>query len=103
MRLDDCFPRWIHPDIFAFLCPHCGTTFLTCKRVPMRTSDQMKFITEHFGELAQEFDVVPCKREMAWTFENPESFDTISVTPSLDASAAGHWHGRIINGEVSNA
>ena len=24
----------------------------------------------------------------------------LTVTPSIDASASGHWHGRITNGEI---
>lgn len=99
MRLDDCFPRWIDPDIFAFLCPHCGEVFLTCKRVPMQVFDQMEAAIAHFGAQG-EFHVVPCKFETAWVFTEAESFGTISVTPSLDASASGHWHGYITAGEI---
>jgi hypothetical protein len=99
MRLDDCFPRWIHPDVFAFLCPHCGEAFLTCKRVPMSVWDQMAAAREHFGEQG-DFDIVPCRKDMAWVFQNAESFETLTVTPSLDASASGHWHGFIQNGGV---
>lgn len=29
-----------------------------------------------------------------------ETFETMSLTPSVDASASGHWHGFITNGEV---
>jgi len=36
---------------------------------------------------------------MAWNFVSRSDFGAISVTPSLDASASGHWHGMITNGE----
>jgi hypothetical protein len=44
--------------------------------------------------------VVLCKESCAWKFENAHNFDEISITPSLDASAAGHWHGFITAGEI---
>ena len=28
------------------------------------------------------------------------TFETMTVTPSLDGSAAGNWHGFITNGEI---
>lgn len=30
-----------------------------------------------------------------------ESFDDLTLTPSVDASKHGHWHGHITNGEVT--
>lgn len=29
------------------------------------------------------------------------SFETLTLEPSCDFSASGHWHGRITNGEVT--
>lgn len=29
-----------------------------------------------------------------------ESFDALTLTPSIDASQHGHWHGHITNGEI---
>jgi hypothetical protein len=29
-----------------------------------------------------------------------ETFDTLTLSPSVDASKHGHWHGVIVNGEV---
>jgi hypothetical protein len=31
-----------------------------------------------------------------------EAFETLSLSPSIDASNAGHWHGFIKNGEVTS-
>jgi hypothetical protein len=42
---------------------------------------------------------VPCRDDMAWVISS-QDFATMSVTPSLDASASGHWHGFITNGEI---
>lgn len=30
-----------------------------------------------------------------------ETFETLTLTPSIDASASGHWHGFITNGELT--
>jgi hypothetical protein len=43
--------------------------------------------------------IVPCKPNMVWNFVSKQDFGSISVTPSLDASSSGHWHGMITNGE----
>lgn len=38
--------------------------------------------------------------ETVWTIVGGDSFDNLSLSPSVDASKAGHWHGRITNGEI---
>jgi Family of unknown function (DUF6527) len=43
--------------------------------------------------------VILCKPETAWTISG-QDFETMTVTPSLDASAAGHWHGFITAGNI---
>lgn len=35
-----------------------------------------------------------------WT-RTGEDFATLTLSPSVDASKVGHWHGRIVNGEVT--
>lgn len=44
--------------------------------------------------------IVGCKESYAWKFENAHDFEQITVTPSLDASAAGHWHGFLTAGAI---
>jgi len=36
---------------------------------------------------------------MAWSIAGILPAE-LTVTPSIDASASGHWHGRITNGEI---
>lgn len=99
MRLMDLMPRWIHPSIFVFLCPHCREVFLSCKNVVMSTGEQCEITDKDaIGQL--DVTVVLCKASCAWQVEGGPDFDSISVTPSLDASAAGHWHGHITAGEI---
>lgn len=105
MRLTDLEPRWFaHGDephaVFVFNCPHCCATGrrvrLSCTVVAMKGSDQRGIFDAAYGEDAV---VVGCKF-LAWTMVNGPSFETMTITPSLDASAAGHWHGFITNGAI---
>lgn len=98
MRLSDLEPRWIYKNkIFAFWCPHCRKVWLTCKRVVMEQKQQREIIELAFGDEAP--NVVGCKESYAWKFSTFD-FSTISVTASLDASQAGHWHGCIMKGQI---
>lgn len=109
MRLVDLMPRWVHPNIFAFLCPHCQSVFLTCKNVPMPTWEQREAVQRELmgwdGDQAHApeypIDVVLCKVPMAWNFPIGAPFESMTVTPSLDASASGHWHGFITGGMIT--
>jgi hypothetical protein len=99
MRLTDLEPRWLTHNLFIFRCPHCRKKWLTCKNAFVSFRDQHNLFKKDFGDswLAQ---VVGCNDTMIWTFSS-QDFATITVTPSLDASGSGHWHGNIINGEIS--
>lgn len=85
--------------MFAFLCPHCREVFLTCKNVAMSTHAQCE-ITENDPLGQQGVTVVLCKESCAWAIVGTD-FRSMSVTPSLDASASGHWHGFISAGECT--
>jgi len=85
--------------MFAFLCPHCRTTMLTCKSRAMTSREQRELLDAAFGE-DKSHEVVGCKNECGWTWTSTD-FCTMSVTPSLDASASGHWHGHITNGAIA--
>ena len=48
-------------------------------------------------------DVQGCKQEARWTIAGGianASFETMTVTPSLDGSPGGNWHGFITNGDI---
>lgn len=98
MRLVDLMPRWLSPNVFAFLCPHCRRVFLTCKNVVMATRDQCELTEATIG--AWDVTVVLCKADQAWAFATAAPFESMTVTPSLDASASGHWHGWLTAGEI---
>lgn len=96
MRLVDLNPLWLHRHVFVFWCPHCRTTLLSCKNAIMSRWEQYDLFTARFGYMS----IVACKPEYSWGFADGAKFETMSVTPSLDASAAGHWHGHITKGEI---
>lgn len=121
MRLVDLKPKWMRLNGEAvsiiFLCPRCvaraakgaagctkrGVEWLTCTFKVMDGRTQRDLIAEtieanrdHFGPDLEQWDVVACK-SIAWK-RTSKLLETMSVTPSLDASPAGHWHGHITNG-----
>lgn len=102
MKLLDLSPKWIHPNVFVFLCPHCRKNWLTVKTIPMRHKDQFDLYEEEFGEDWNE-QVVPSRPDFAWTIkDNSQDFATMTVQPSIDASGAGCWHGFITDGNIVN-
>jgi hypothetical protein len=105
VKLVELEPRWIHPNMFVFLCPHCREIFLTCKNIEMMMHEQVAIFEREFGEDWAN-RVVPAREGVAWSIagydpNNPgAAFQTGTVTPSIDASASGHWHGHITNGLI---
>jgi len=104
MRLVDLDPRWIAVAGddrvgITFRCPHCPsgergeTTFLGIFFVePIDPNqhvdiDWPNYMLQH-----------PASR---FWHRIGETFEQLTVTPSVDASQHGHWHGFITNGEVS--
>ncbi len=98
MKLIELEPRWYvleqgGPRVgLTFLCPHCRATYLGVAfhhqgREPMEDG----YIRAHFPGDSTKF---------IWTLSASDEFETLTLTPSIDASASGHWHGFITNGEV---
>lgn len=106
MRLIDLEPRWIHPNVFVFLCPHCRKDFLACKNIEMTQKEQRILFETEFGEDWNQI-VVPMNPSTVWSISGSVPIDTkaafitdLTVSPSIDASASGHWHGHIRNGLI---
>lgn len=104
MRLTELDPRWFtfaHPadgvDIrigLTFLCPHCKE---------QRLGVQFDPPIDPAGLIAK-LGIVWPKAQHVWQ-RNGDAFETLTLTPSIDASGlpmqfSGHWHGHIINGEI---
>jgi hypothetical protein len=90
MRLIDLDPRWYTRQFnnqgyepteiigFTFDCPHCKDERLSVL-VKSDGIDKARFIWNVSGD----------------------SFSNLTITPSIDASNTGHWHGCITNGVLS--
>ena len=105
--LTDLEPRWIHPNLFVFLCPHCRNVYLTCRNIQMSHGEQFAIYEREFGEDWNTL-VVPTNPAAVWTIAGTVPSDPkaafvtdLTVTPSIDASNSGHWHGTITNGQIS--
>jgi hypothetical protein len=101
MKLIDLSPKWQsfedhHRVALSFICPCCiGTERETHLMVAFHHHgheiEDDAFIRAH-GPGGQTNHI--------WTIEGDEDFNTLTLTPSIDASKSGHWHGFITNGEV---
>lgn len=95
MKLTDLDPRWYvledgGPRVgLTFQCPHCKT-------------ERLGVSFHHRGKEAMEDGYIHAhapSTDHIWTIDG-DSFETVTLSPSVDASASGHWHGFIANGEV---
>lgn len=98
MKLTELNPRWWAfeeggPKVgLSFDCPHCKTT-------------RLAVAFHHRGHEAIEDAAIHDHHYTGnggfiWMLEGPEDFENLTITPSIDASRAGHWHGFITNGEA---
>lgn len=98
MKLADLEPRYFvsqaggHPIGISFNCPHCPE------------SGQRLAIAIHMDGTS--FDPDPANpqqlpsNETIWVVAGGDCFANLSLTPSVDASASGHWHGYITEGAI---
>jgi hypothetical protein len=113
MRLTDLDPRWYAgpkgsvPEIhgLSFECPHCvqrpgskevirlGVAFHHEAAAKMRIElPDHHILEEQIWQISGE---VP-----GFDGDKHTGFDHVTLSPSVDASKSGHWHGFIINGEI---
>ena len=105
MRLTDLDPQWILKDGarvgFTFLSPVQGDGMgrtrwrQSCFPNPTPSEEQ--------DDLLGDAPVQRCNPSCGWTIAGgieAASFETMSVTPSIDGSPGGLWHGFITNGEI---
>ena len=101
MNLSELSPQWITRDGqkvgFVFLCPCCKDTKIFCTVVGLTISEQCKLLAEQIPH--NRGDIIPSKQNNPWQW-NGADFDKITIMPSIDASAAKHWHGFITDGIV---
>jgi hypothetical protein len=112
MRLTDLKPRWIGVPNWSlpgrpyyigvtFLCPHCDPNLP--EHGPNRRQRLSAMFWPHIDPTGvnAEFPMNFQRNETQWDrWPTTDTFETLTLTPSIDVSAHGHWHGHIINGEI---
>ncbi len=103
MRLVDLEPHWVglmpgHAIGITFLCPHChqcrvGVLF----DVPIGGNSIEGIIGRSLTVALQQ----AANSNMKQWHRQGDTFETLSLSPSIDTSEHGHWHGFITNGEVT--
>lgn len=106
MKLLDLEPRWF---VLEDGGPRVGLTF----ECPCCRNERIGIVFHHRGHEAIEDEYIkahhnaPCgnanlePNKFIWTIDGPDDFASLTVTPSIDASKAGHWHGFITGGQCN--
>lgn len=105
MNLAFLEPRWIRAadapadskQGISFLCPHCKTIRLAVffdvpilgPEVDLKAAHRAQAELGHLGD---------CHLGAVLWHRAGETFETLTLSPSIDASHFGHWHGFITNG-----
>jgi hypothetical protein len=101
MRLIDLEPRYFvvgesdTPHGITFDCPCCVGKENGSRLAIALHMDGTNFDPDPSNP--QQFET----GETVWTITSGDSFANLSLSPSVDASKAGHWHGFITNGQIS--
>lgn len=106
MKLIDLDPRWLMQDGkrigFVFRSPTDRKWWQSCFVAPTERREQWRLIEAAIPP-DEKHDFQACKPSAKWKvaggIKNAD-FATISVTPSLDGSPGGLWHGHITGGEI---
>lgn len=100
MRLIELDPKWIEKDGkrigFTFRSPTDPKWRQSCFENPPARREQWELFED-------DDDVQGCNPDAHWAIAgglDAAAFETMTVTPSLDGSAGGLWHGHITNGEI---
>ena len=100
MKLTDLEPRWFvleddGPIVgLGFQCPHCRTQRLCIlfHHSGATAASEDQYIHAHHGGMPDQH---------IWALTAGATFDNLTLTPSIDASKVGHWHGFITNGVIT--
>lgn len=104
MRLTDLDPRWVGIHHWSsdrpfyigvsFLCPHCRDQRLAALFDPAIDPTNAGPETTWVSTAAAN------PGANVWKREKGETFEELTLAPSLDISFAGHWHGFIRDGAI---
>ena len=110
MRLSELKPLWLERDGqrvgLTFMSPCGHGDRLTCFTEPTPFKEQVKLMhaammTTPEDENYWPIDWVPSNKNAKWELSNLDNFETLTVTPSIDASASGNWHGFVRDGNCN--
>lgn len=98
MRLTDLAPRWYVLEADG---PRIGLTFLC----PQCQQERIGVAFHHHGAAAMEDPYILAHHgaddtQHVWDLVGQDDFATLTLTPSIDASKNGHWHGFVTAGEI---
>jgi hypothetical protein len=103
MKLTELDPRWLFKDGrrigFIFISPTDPKYYQSCFSEPTPSRLQWELFEQVLNDEHGASRVQGSKPTFAWTFSS-DTFDTLTVTPSIDGSPGGLWHGFITNGEI---
>ncbi len=101
VKLLDLQPKWWRFELGG---PRVGLTFLCPCCVGTDRETHLGIAFEHRGHEAIDRAYIKAhghgSEEHIWELMSEEDFATLTLTPSIDASKTGHWHGFITNGEA---
>jgi len=111
MRLTDLNPRWFAlenggPRVgLTFDCPCCVQREIAYNLRGHCNTERLGIAFHHRGHEAIDDQYIRAHGHGSdrhiWDLNSDEDFDTLTLTPSIDASASGHWHGFVTNGQVT--
>lgn len=102
-KLTELSPQWIDEAGvkmgILFTCPHCMTQRLFVPFTKMKVSEQYALLAFNGIPEDQLHHIAVGNPNQAWQ-QNGKGFSELSLTPSVDASPSGCWHGFITDGEI---
>src|SRR5437867_3907648 len=100
MKLVELDPRWVtfdnwHGESFwygvNFRCPHCRTVFVGVQfKNPI---DPANYIERGIVDWTK---YMAAQEQQKFWDRVGDTFETLTLTPSIDVSKHGHWHGNLI-------
>lgn len=105
MRLTELDPHWIglcpgHAWGLSFVCPCCARNGKEDRiAVFFDEAIGLQLLERVIGRAVINHEAMELLSKHKWHREG-ETFDTLTLTPSVDASEHGHWHGFITNGAI---
>jgi len=101
VKLVDLNPHWYvledgGPIVgLSFQCPHC----------PADKAIRLCIAFHHHGRAAMDDQYILAHHgandtQHIWDLRGQDDFSTLTLSPSIDASKSGHWHGFVIGGEI---